>query len=214
LTRLSDIRAHALRHGGFHALPNCGRKTQIELENMVGRSGYIEAPVPAHEPSPTDRRAVDPEHLKQVCASLFLKLGTRARNITLSHAGGSTPDDLIRFFLQHGRKLPKLHGAGSMVMAELRAMRRSLIAALDGEAALDGPEPDTRTPMERWADRHRVPRAALAELAPSSGELYLLRYLQKVLTAGHADRTTLITQELLCHSGAQDSLVAIATPWA
>lgn len=210
LTRLSAIRAHALRHGGFHTLPNCGRKTQIELETIVCRSGYIEAPVPANEPSPTVQQSADPEYLKQVCASLFMGLGTRARNIMLSHAGGSTPDDLIRFFLQHGRKLPKLPGAGAMVMAELRAMRRSLLAALDGEAALDGLEPDTRTPVERWADRHRVPRATLAELAPSSGELYLLRYVQKALTAGHADRTALIAQELLCHSGAEDSLADIA----
>lgn len=139
-----------------------------------------------------------------------MNLGTRARNILMSHAGGSTSEALMRFFVNEGKTLNKIPGAGAHVMAELNAMRDALLAAVVPHGLVAPTRTDTRTALERWADRHGVPRTTLPELSPRPGELHVLRYLQKLLTSREADRRACINQELLCAFGEANLLSMIA----
>ncbi|HMQ75292.1 MAG TPA: hypothetical protein PKE21_14285 [Flavobacteriales bacterium] len=210
LGHLLDLAGHPQ---GFTQLAGCGKRTHFELMDLVARFATPRAatPEPATEQEPI-RPLQDDVATSRTRWMLwrFNRLSVRTRNIVVRHAGGTAPEDLVRFFMELGRNTPKLPGVGPVVMAELRSIRAALVAGGVAPVSVTRTTPDTRSPLERWADRYVVSRTELAELAPRTGELYVLRFLQRRMTSGEADRNARIVQELLSASGDADPLSVIA----
>lgn len=207
LYTLSQIRAFALEHGGFKKLRNCGAKTQMELSDLLNRSaaaGY--APDKAVQPD----SAVDPDRMEAICTAQYLKLSTRARNILQAHIGHPTAEAIIRFFMQQGRKMPKLPGAGSKVMRELRTMRERTMSALTDRSVEWPADSDPRSVLLKWAACHQVEPGLLPSLQQSDGRLTLLKFLERHLgTAWSGSRLNVYRTQLL-HQGSVLTLEAIA----
>lgn len=182
LHRLSDIRDFAVRHGGFGKLRNCGHKTQLELEDILKRSAGAGCEQMPSEEAPSLEVVVDPQRMQQVFTAHFLRLSTRSRNVLLHHAGSTEPEVVLRFFMNQGRKMPKLPGAGTTVMYELRTMREGLLNGLAQHAIVDASATQQPSEEQLWAERHEVDPGMLSLLKTGQDSPTVLRFFDGYLT--------------------------------
>lgn len=210
LNRLSEIRDFAIRHGGFGKLRNCGHKTQIELEDMLKRSAGVGYERKASDAAESPQVVVEPKRLQQVFTAHFVKLSTRSRNVLLHHAGSTEPEAVIRFFMQQGRKMPKLPGAGTTVMYELREMREGLLEGLARHAVVDVSAPSELTEDQLWAERYDVDPHLVALLGPGVDGPAFLRFSEQYLTERWQGRYVLIYLMFLKQSDEAVTLESVA----
>ncbi len=200
LYTLSQIRDFALEHGGFKMLRNCGAKTQMELSDLLVRSaatGY--APDRTAHPD----GAASPDRMEAICSAQYLKLSTQARNVLQGQIGHPTADAIIRFFMRQGRKMPKLPGAGSKVMRELRAMRENTMTALTDRSVEWPDDSDPRAELLRWALIHQVDPDILPYLQHSDGRYSLFRFLERYIgMAWNGSKLNVYRTQLLNHGSA------------
>lgn len=207
LYTLSQIRAFALAHKGFRKLRNCGAKTQMELSDLLDRSaaaGYA----PDHAVQPDG--AVDHDRMEAICTAQYLKLGTQARNVLQQHIGHPTAEAIIRFFMQQGRKMPKLPGAGSKVMRELRAMRESTMTALSDRSVEWPDNSDPHAMLLKWAACHQIDPDLLPYLQHPDGRYSLFRFLERYIGREWNGSRLKVFRTQLLHQGSPLTFEAIA----
>ncbi len=148
LLSLSKIRAHLAMHGEFKNLRNCGTTTQVELKDLLNKAeqlGYFE-----RKGTEKPDVEVDDQLLEEVFLGRYNCLSQRAKNILLREIGEPTAQNAIKFFMEHGRKMERLPGAGTLVMRELREMRSRLLMISQRNAVICNEVNGSSTPLERW----------------------------------------------------------------
>lgn len=177
LTSLSTIVRYYRLNGGFSKLKNCGKKTGLELEDLLiknDQDGY------ASLAGPDDAKVLNEVELQRIFMTEYVGLSTRARNILDRHIDEPNALLAIRFFMQKGRKLPKLNGAAGVTMTELRSMRDRLITAASTLAELNielvGNE--SLSALDNWCIRNNILGESATSIRNDEGQLTVLRFIR------------------------------------
>ena len=132
LRTLGDIRRFKRMKRDFLELLGCGKKTAIELEDLLEKVGY-EAPEQEAQtevgPRLPDPAAVDEPAAVAAIIDQWALLSVRAQNVLEQFAGSTEPQDLLRAMLARAFNLPKLRNSGLKTQAEVEqfalAIKRS-----------------------------------------------------------------------------------------
>ncbi|MBK9146714.1 MAG: hypothetical protein IPM12_02705 [Flavobacteriales bacterium] len=208
LLRVSLIRKFAIQHGGFSKLRNCGKKTAIELTDLLVKHG-AEAQPKRTEGGPHGYNSSELSTQK-VFAAHFLKLSTRGRNQLIKHAGSTEPEEIIRFLSEQGVGMPRLSGCGSMTMLELQEMRSCLFDDLANGVKYHRDREATMSPQQLWMERHRVSPDLFKVLFLPKGRLGLLAFLDKYLRQTIRMRNAVVFEALLKEADGCTSRVEFA----
>jgi len=208
LDSLSVIREFALRHGGFGKLRNCGRKTELELEELLSQLGQIARPDQAKEkPKPAARRTA---YVGEIFAPHYLRLSTRSRNLLTKHAGSAEPERIVQFLLDQGDEMPRLPGCGRLVMHELAVMRKQLFDDLAGDVVANLAHVEEATPQQLWMKRHQVAPGLYPVMFRPDGKLGLLRFMESYLGQGLSVRHKPVYDAFLLNASDFKTLTACA----
>ncbi len=170
LHRLSEIRAFAREHDGFRGLRNCGKKTELELNDLMARSIGPNTPAMAL-PGP------QVHGLAEVIKSFVLQISGPARSVLRKHAKSIKPGAVFNFLGIHDRRMPKFPGAKGKVKMELVELRRNILNAMQHFDAPASPERE----RQLWCLRHQVNEELATVLFNDHGQPALLRFLDQYL---------------------------------
>lgn len=207
LLTLAQISAFESEHGDFKKLRNCGLQTKMELRLLLEKAanaGFISA-IEAKSDNDIDHEAVS-----AICNAQYLRLSTRAKTVLQDHIGSPTPEAIMRFFKQQGRKMPKLPGARGSVMRELREMRENTMEALADRSVDVTENDDSRSALLQWARCHRVGPTLLSILQQQDGRLFLFKFIDRFLTAEWKESQSRVYRILLTGAGSSMGLESIA----
>ena len=170
LLYLSDLRDFAARHGGFRKLRNCGKKTALELNELLVRSQ--QSPIP-------DWVVSGPivQSLAGIISSHVLQLSVPARVALEKHAKSIKPGAVFNYLVDHGRGIPKFPSVKRVVKKELVQLRRKILNALEHLDAPSGPE----QAKQWWCMRNQVDQELATLLFNADGKPSMLRFLDRYL---------------------------------
>lgn len=180
LTTLSAINHFHSEHVGFSKLRNCGKKTELELIDLLHaarRSGYLSNTLTG------EARSLDEAVLQRIFMRHYMALSKRARNVLDRHIDKPDARSAIRFFVEQGRRMPKLPGAAAVTMAELRTMQEQLLTSADDYAVMEaqGIQQEVPTEIALWCKLNNVPEESLVYLQDDQSQLTALRFIRHLL---------------------------------
>ncbi|MEO7080996.1 MAG: hypothetical protein ABIY71_05680, partial [Flavobacteriales bacterium] len=178
LDHLSSIRQFRERHGSFHKLRNCGKKTIQELEDLLAKCS-----TDPNTSTLSEEGYLSTDQIQGIYMQYFSQLGPDSREALTALTGPPVARAGINLFMRCGERLQDLPDMPHAVLKELRNMRRGLFQSLDRRrhALRVAKLKSAALTLDEWFQFHELSEDTRAELFTTSGSMTLLRFMRYYL---------------------------------